>query len=251
MHYLSIATIARGEAPYVYEWAKYHFGIGVDHIYFYDNDPNPKASFNISIFPKSIVTVIPFPGDTMQTKMTEHALAHFRKSTRWLAFMDVDEFLVPLKTSNMQTFLKPYEKYSAICPHWRLFGSNGERNYRDSPVLERFTRRAIEVDRHIKSIVDPIRTFRWVTVHKYTHNTPAVDEYCRPIAETESRPEPATADYIQLNHYVTKSYEECLERRNRPRADIPAKHQMPEFFTAHDRNEVEDLRALELWNKIK
>jgi hypothetical protein len=107
------------------------------------------------------------------------------------------------------------------------------------------------VDRHIKSIVDPRRTKRWVTVHKYTHHTPAVDEHFRLIAESDSRPEPATADFIQLNHYVTKSYAECLERRSRPRADIPAKHDFKVFFPAHDRNEVEDLRALELYNKIK
>lgn len=251
MNYLSIAVIARGEAPYVWEWAKYHFGMGVDHIYFYDNDPNPQASSLLfNLFVKK-VTIIPFKGDTQQTSMTINALNTFRHDTRWLAFIDVDEFLVPIKTNNLKTFLEPYERYAAVCPHWRLFGSNGERSYRAVPVVERFTRRASEVDRHVKSIVDPTRTFRWVTVHKYTHSTPAVDEHCNPIPETESRPEPATADFIQLNHYVTKSYDECLERRNRPRADIPAFHHMPEFFTAHDHNEVEDLIALNYWLKIK
>ena len=185
----------------------------------------------------------------MQTRMTEHALHHWKNKTRWLAFIDVDEFLVPYHVENLKHVLAAYEQYPALGIHWRLFGSNGERTYKPLPVLERFTRRANEVDRHIKCIVDPTRTYKWVTVHKYTHTGSAVDETCRPIPETESRPEPATADIIGINHYVTKSYEECVERRGRPRADIPAYHQMPEFFNAHDRNEVEDLRALELWRK--
>lgn len=252
MKYLSICTIARNESLYIEEWVRYHLGMGVEHFYIYNNDPTERPmNEKLSPWVGKEVTLIPFPGDTMQPAMMMHALNTYRFTTRWLASMDVDEFLVPLQTDNLQTFLKPYERYSAVCPHWRLFGSNGERTYRPLPVLERFRKRAAEVDRHIKSIVDPSRTFRWVTVHKYTHSTPAVDEYERPIPETESRPEPATADIIQLNHYVTKSYEECLERRNRLRADINAKHQMPEFFTGHDRNDVEDLTALNYWLKIK
>lgn len=252
MNYLSIATIGRKEGPYIQEWVKYHLGIGVDYIYFFDND-TPDDDGNIkalSIFPGKQVAYIPFQGQTMQTRMTEYALSTYRNDTRWLAFIDVDEFLVPLKTDNMHTFLKDYEQYPAVCPHWRLFGSSGHLHYEARPVLERFTRRAAEVDRHIKSIVDPKRTGRWVTVHKYTHiGGNAVDEHANPIAERESRPEPATADLIQLNHYVVKSFEECTERRNRLRADIPEKHKMPEFFYAHDKNEVEDLRASELYKK--
>lgn len=251
MNYLSIAVIARGEAPYVWEWAKYHLGMGVDHIYYYDNDPNPAAASLLSHTFFKYVTVLSFKGDTQQTNMTMHALNTFRHATRWLAFIDVDEFLVPLKTDNLKLFLEPYERYSAVCPHWRIFGSNGRKSFEPIPVIERFTKRAREVDRHIKSIVDPTRTFRWVTVHKYTHCSPAVDEHSNPIPETESRPEPATADLIQLNHYATKSYEECLERRNRPRADIAAVHEMPRFFEAHDKNEVEDTVALNYWLKIR
>lgn len=249
MNYLSIATIARGESLYLSEWINYHFGIGVDHIYIYDNSPNQELS-GFSGYEYNCVHVIPFFGDTMQTKMTEHALATYRNATRWLAFIDVDEFIVPRATDDIQTFLKDYEQYPALCVHWRLFGSSGNLHYEARPVIERFTKRAAEVDRHVKSIVDPKRTGRWVTVHKYTHGSEcAVDEYRNPIEERESRPLPATADLIQLNHYVTKSYDECCERRGRMRADIPEKHKMPEFFHAHDKNEVEDFRALELWKK--
>jgi hypothetical protein len=255
MHYLSIATIARGEALYIEEWVKYHLGIGVDHIYLYDNEYKHVKEFPVRLVHKCLgpqVTLIPFEGETMQTKMTEHALFNFRKATRWLAFTDVDEFFIPYKTDNLKEVLSAYEKYPALGVHWRLFGSSNRKSYSPEPVLERFTRRAAEVDRHIKCITVPTKTYKWVTVHKFTHGREsAVDENYIEIPESESRPELPTADIIGINHYVTKSYEECLERRSRPRADIPAKHNFVEFFPAHDRNDVEDLRALELWNKIK
>lgn len=250
MKYLSIASIARGEAPYLKEWLTYHLGIGVDHIYVYNNDIEPSLQSKICKLFGDRVTEVSFPGDVRQLAMTEHVLKTLRRASRWIAFIDVDEFLVPYKTNNVKEVLKNYEAFPALCVHWRLFGSSGERTYRDLPVIERFTRRATEVDRHVKSIVDPTRTGRWVTVHKYTHTGSAVDEHRRKIPETESRPEPASADIIGINHYVTKSLEECTERRSRLRADINAKHEMPSFFAGHDRNDVEDLRALELWRSI-
>lgn len=251
MYYLSLAVLARGEQKYIVDWVAYHLGLGIDHIFIYDNET--LTTYEKLLLPKfstDKVTIIHFPGDTKQTVMTEHALYYHKNKTRYLGFIDVDEYIVPIGDKNLKVLFSEYEKYSALCIHWILFGSNQEKIYRAIPVVERFTRRASETDRHIKSFVDPQRTGKWVTVHKFTHSTKAVDENFNYVEETDSRPEPATSNKIFIAHYVTKSYEECLERRNRPRADIPAKHNMPEFFTAHDRNDVEDLRALELWKKI-
>jgi hypothetical protein len=180
-----------------------------------------------------------------------HALKVHKNDTRWLALIDVDEYIVPMKVNSIPEVLADYEEFAALCPHWVLFGSSGHKHFEDKPVVERFTWRAAETDRHIKSIARPPLTHDWVTVHKFTHSGLAVDENKVPIAMKESRPENPTENIIRINHYVTKSYDECVERRGRPRADINALHEMPEFFDGHDRNEVEDLRALKLWEAMK
>lgn len=36
--YISIAAISKNEGPYIKEWIEYHKLVGVDRIYFYDNE---------------------------------------------------------------------------------------------------------------------------------------------------------------------------------------------------------------------
>ena len=255
-HYLSLMTIMRGEAPYILDWAKYHLGLGFDHLYIYDNDPlNDNTASNIlrGNFSTQEVTIQKVFEDTKQAECMNKAITSLKGVTRWLALFDVDEYMtVKTPFTDIKQELINYESYPALCVHWRLFGSNGHQKYEDKPVPERFTRAASDIDRHVKSIVNPLRTSNIITVHKCHHpDGHAVDEKFNQIADNDSRPEPAIANKFQLSHYVTKSFEECAERRNRPRADIPAKHQMPEFFHGHDRNEVEDLSTYNIWMRVK
>ena len=248
MYYLSICAIARNESLYLEEWIKYHTGIGVEHFYIYNNESTDTTSMIAKSFKN--VTLKNFPGQRSQAPAYLNCLNVFKNESRYIAFIDIDEFLVPKETLSLPAILKNYEEYPALCAHWRFFGSNGELNYTNKPVVERFTKCEKAIDRHVKSIVDPMRTSWIVTVHKFIHPTPAVDEHFNKIADTDSRPEPATADIIQVNHYVTKSYGECAIRRRHPRADTGEVRELETFFHGHDKNEVEDLRALEIWNSL-
>src|SRR5262249_4766808 len=60
--YLSIATIVRNEAPYLAEWLEFHRMLGVEHIYFYDNESTDDSIGVISPFAQdNFVTVTPWP----------------------------------------------------------------------------------------------------------------------------------------------------------------------------------------------
>jgi hypothetical protein len=247
-YYLSVTAIVQNEAPYIADWIEYHESLGVEHFYIYENDSTDDTMNELMSFSDSLITVQKMPGKQKQLEAMMHSLTTFREATRWLALIDVDEYIVPMRTDNIQFVLKDYEEYAALCPHWVLFGSNGYKKFSPQPVVERFTSRAKETNLHVKSIVDPKRTKDWVTVHKFTHpGSFAVDENKVRIEERDSRPENATESIIRINHYVTKSFDECAERRGRMRADISAYHEMPGFFEAHDVNEVTDTRALDLW----
>ena len=252
MHYLSIATIAQNEGKYLREFITYHLGVGVEHFYIYDNNNTPDTTREVCAEFGNKVDLFFWPGFKQQFPAMGHCLNTFRNQSRWISFQDVDEFLVPLNDQKLTEFLVPYEPHPALCVHWRFFGTSGNLKYSPEPVVERFTKCAKEIDRHIKAIVNPLRTTSLVTVHKWRHlGGEAVDEHFNIVPELESRPEPATADLIQMNHYVCKSIEECMERRSRPRADTGEMREFGSFIEAHDRNDAEDLRALELWKAMK
>lgn len=248
-YYLSLCTCVKDEGLYIEEWLKFHLGLGVEHVWLYDNDSSDNTKEIASSFKE--VEVFDSPGEVVQHPTFMRCLFEHREESRWIGFLDVDEFLVPQKTNNLKSVLSKYEKYPALCVHWYLFGSNGKETYSPEPVIERFTKRCPEVNAHVKTICNPKRTRHLVTAHKFVHDGLAVDENFMPIADGDSRPPKGTCDTIAVHHYVTKSHEENALRRSRLRADIRQMRDPEPFFEGHDRNEVEDLRALKLWNAIK
>jgi hypothetical protein len=91
----AIVAIARRENLYVEEWLNYHYGIGFDRIYLYDN---PGAGDADLVFLKDryderlVLTTI--TGEGRQSGAYKHFIDNFREETDWVAFLDLDEFIV-------------------------------------------------------------------------------------------------------------------------------------------------------------
>lgn len=54
---------------------------------------------------------------------------------------------------------------------------------------------------------------------------------------------------LELNHYVTKTYEEAKQKCDRGRADCAQKRDLDAFFREHDLNEVENTTAKEFYER--
>jgi hypothetical protein len=95
--YLSICAIFKDEAPYLPEWIEFHRLVGVERFFLYDNgsgdggrevvEPWVRAGV-VSVFDCS--TPLAEGG---QGRAYADALNRARGRTRWLAFIDLDEFL--------------------------------------------------------------------------------------------------------------------------------------------------------------
>ena len=250
--YLSICAICKNEERYIGDWINYHHKIGVDHFFLYENDSTDKTWDAIKAFPKEVVTAYKLSGVRQQVVAYNNCVLQHRSGkvkARWLAFIDIDEYIVPHTTNNLQLFLKDYESFTALCAHWILFGSNGHKEYQPHSVVERFTKCQQGVNDHVKSIVNPKLTGMYHTPHRFHTIGKTVDENKKELASLDPYPKGGTANKIQINHYSVKSYEECMYRKSYPRADTGQQWDAKTFFEAHDRNERENFRALELWKK--
>lgn len=249
MNYFSIASLFKLEEPYIGDWVKYHLGIGAEHIYLYDNDSPDQSAKIAREVGGDRVTIERCPGHPVQHMAHARCISDHRLDSRWIAFIDIDEYLVPKKP--IGDLLHEYEKYPALCAHWVLFGSNDLLDYDPRPVPVRFTRCEPGTNIHVKSIVNPVETGNWITAHRFTHPRSPVDENKKPIGMLDSTPAGGTSNIIYVAHFSTKSKAECYERRARPRPDIgEIRYDVPEFFRAHDRNERENLDVLNLWNGL-
>jgi glycosyltransferase involved in cell wall biosynthesis len=251
MNFLSICLIVKNEEKYLPEWLEFHLLQGVDHFYIYDNDPSNPATKAICDKYKE-VTYIPFVGKVAQLNAYHHYLGIFGKQSKWTAFIDADEFLYTTEYS-IKAKLQ-YLNASALAVHWYLFGSNGEKEYRDELVIRRFTRRQNDVNPHVKSIV---RNEKVISVGKDSHSfdliDQAVDEHGKELTKHYALHFNGTCDTIRINHYHCKSYNEAKERWQTPRADTGGMRNkdFDEHFTAHDRNDVEDTSATFYADTIK
>lgn len=124
---LSICAIFKNESKYLKEWIEYHRIIGVDHFYLYSNNSTDRpANMLHSYLQKGIVTLIHWPDrmperDTftwslgVQTAAYENAIYWTaKKETKWLAILDIDEFLVPLDGNTLADILEKYNQYPGI-----------------------------------------------------------------------------------------------------------------------------------------
>ncbi|MDE6270649.1 MAG: glycosyltransferase family 92 protein, partial [Muribaculaceae bacterium] len=128
--HLAVCAIAKDEGPYFKEWLDWHLSIGVDRFYIYDNE-SPASPRDV-LAPNNeacIVEYIPFPGYRMQIAAYDDCLERHRLDTRWIAFIDLDEFIVPIKDKTLPEFLSRFEDSPVVEINWLVFGSGGARKH--------------------------------------------------------------------------------------------------------------------------
>jgi hypothetical protein len=220
--YLSACAIYRDEAPYLREWIEFHRLVGVERFFLYDHESSDDHRQVLAPYlEEGVVEVHEWPPP--QRAAYDHCLAERRDESRWIAFIDLDEFLFSPTGEPVPEVLRDYEEFPGVGVNWRIFGTSGHGHRPDGLVTETYLHfnRNPRSRRTIKSIVDPSRVVRPVTGHYFEYRDGlAVDELKRPIAGPDFAFSDSMAmDRLRLNHYAVKSEEEFARKLARVRAD--------------------------------
>lgn len=243
-YYLAICAIAKNEGPYFKEWIEWHKKQGVEKFYIYDNESTDCTKEVLAPYVKSgLVEYNYFPGYKVQLSAYDNCFDIHRLDTRWIALIDLDEFIVPIKDGNIPEFLKRFEKFPAIEINWLVYGSNGEKKKKPGTMMERFKRHSHYehiLNRHVKSIVNPRRIFNMIGCHEAARiSGHAADSHGNPIKKNFREREPQH-DVIRINHYAVRSYEEFMEKQAKGRASGRTKMLTQNYFLKFDLNDIED-----------
>jgi hypothetical protein len=150
----------------------------------------------------------------------DDCLQRHRDDTRWIAMIDVDEFLFSPTGASLPEVLRRFDTHPGVVVNRRFFGTNGHRHPPDGLVTESYPMRSRDDDPSnvlVKSIVYPRMTLNALGAHHFRFRGNPVDEDGAP-APRNTR-EPATADLLRINHYYAKSEEEFERKSVTPRAD--------------------------------
>jgi hypothetical protein len=221
--YLSVCAIYRNEAPYLREWVAFHRLMGVERLFLYDNASTDDHRDALAPFLEDgsvVLTDWPFfPG---QISAFDDCLERRRDASRWIAFLDLDEFLFSPTGLPVPKVLEDYERHAGVGVNWAMFGSSGRKTKPDGLVIESYLRRSVDdyrKNRFIKSIVDPRHVERCSeSPHYFVYRDGnPVNERHEPFEKgmTES----VSFSRLRINHYWTKSEEECQRKLSKGKAD--------------------------------
>ena len=221
-YYLAICAIAKNEGPYFQEWVEWHRNMGVEKFYIYDNESSDNTKEVLAPYIASGLVEYNFwPGMKQQLPAYDNCLEKHRLDTHWIAVIDLDEFIKPIKDKSIPAFLKRFEDFSAVEINWLVYGSAGAKTKENGGVMGRFKQHSKPddwVNRHVKSIVDPRRVFSFIGCHEVARASGYTADSHGNVVEKHFRDRKPQQDVIRINHYAVKSYEEFLQKRARGRA---------------------------------
>jgi hypothetical protein len=211
---LAICAIFKDEAEYLREWIEFHRIVGVEKFVLFDHGSTDGSAELLAPYVEAgIVSVYAWPiVGSPQPRAYEKCLTLYRDRIRWLAFIDIDEFLYPVADEPLLDCLERYAEHPALAVNWIMFATSGYILRPEGLVTEHF--RACDPAGHkmVKCVVQPSRTVSFA-IHngEYVDAAVAVNEAGVPTAGGTSRP-PSVA-VVRVNHYWTRSVEEFLLRK--------------------------------------
>jgi hypothetical protein len=226
--YLSICTMYRDHASYLLEWLEFHRLVGADHFFLYDNGSvDDHLEVLGPYIDEGVVEVHGWPSHPGLIAAFDHCVERHRLDSRWIAFIDIDEFLFSPTGTPVAEILRDYETAPGVGVNRVGFGPSGHETRPPGLVIESYVRRPKVMQTVIKSIVDPTAVERCMGAHHFSYRDGrcAVDERKRLLdparqipakvarAGTTPRTNAAfTASFsverLRINHYATKSVEE-------------------------------------------
>lgn len=238
---VALCAIFQNDAPYLKEWIDFHRVIGVSHFYLYDNlsQDNPWEVLKPYV-EQGIVELFSVPFDSsvyqdgakthnfVQVCSYNHALDLARHKNQWLAIIDTDEFICPVKDNDLPTLLSRYKYAGALIVFWQIYGTSNIWELKPGELLiEKLLYKAPStgVNAQFKSIVRP-RYATCLDPHYCTlkEDMFAVTSHHRRFShQTDYGDLPI--DVIRINHYTyrTDSYYHLVKKaRRRSWGDNPS-----------------------------
>jgi len=242
---VALTCIARDEENYIEEWINYNLKLGFDDIFIYQH--NWRCNVD-----RYNVHKIEFDGINVQVEAYNHFIQNYYKKYDWVAFFDVDEFLVLKKHNGIKSFLHDYKDEQAIGISWVFFGNNGLTFDGRYSVLDRFTKRGLQASTHVKCIVkmDPNIIYH---IHNPI-NCKIVDTHYNTFYGGDQN-HYKKIDIAQLNHYYCKTPHEWeLKKKRNTSYDavcdfykVWGDPNMDIYFNNNNQNEIEDTLALDFY----
>ncbi|MBA4283456.1 MAG: hypothetical protein C0432_04095 [Candidatus Puniceispirillum sp.] len=215
---LTVCAIFQNEARFLKEWIEFYLMQGVDHFYLYNhNSTDDFVSILKPYIEKGIVTLRHItinPKSSadwvrdVQSKTYFDLSQEIKDDVEWVMYLDIDEFLFPVKENTLKTILNDYDHNACVRVPWVFFGTgNVERVRSDQLVIQELDQAMHITDDSIatKFIVKP-RYIKQITSPHFCNlilGYFAVDEDNQYVS-TDDTLSPILTKKLRINHYYSR-----------------------------------------------
>jgi hypothetical protein len=217
---LSVCAIFRDEAPYLKEWIEFHRLVGVEHFYLANHNSSDNYLDVLEPYIREGIVELRHRTDDKSDQslyffLNAHQNPYFNEmlklakdDSKWIAFLDTDEFLYPVQKDSLVEFLKDYEEFGGVCVNWQMFGTGGIVKFDPKKtMIEQLIRCAnsnAPVNMHVKSIVRADRAKGFGCPHFAAY----IEPYFQVNTNKEHFGGPwspyVLVDKLRINHYWTR-----------------------------------------------
>lgn len=242
---------------------------GVEHFYLYNNnsqdnyrqvlDPYIQRG-SVSLFDWSLTYENGAHKDwiAIQTGAYMDCIRRFGADSKWIAFIDADEFLFCPDGQKLPHFLKGFKRFGGLCVNWLKFGTSDiEEIPPDTLMIECLTHCLVHSHRehrYFKSIVQPKYVLDCPQAHCFTYKDGkyAVGADKSKIHPNTMRKRPIILNSIRINHYITRTARYFREVKIPSRQKRRARY-TPEFqmALAERLNQYSDKAILQYVDPLK
>lgn len=262
---LAIAACFRNELLFLEEWLHYHLLIGVQHFYLANNDFDkvPGNSILLPYIKKGIVTLIPDCNTSWAHHRTMPKLLDLAiGNTKWLAVIDIDEFIYPQKQDlDIYKLIKEFEKpkIAALGLNWCVYGSSNQIFHREL-VSTYYLKRASQfhpINYTVKLIIRPEQVSK-CKGHSFDFKSGNVVNTLFDVIKQEEdkyKTENVVWKKLRLNHYPIKSIEDFMKKVGRGYMGkfwtFNNNWFWSEYFAKFNRNEEKDVGMLFIEDRLR
>ena len=146
LHNFAVVTVVKGESSHLKEWLDYHLLAGVDHFFIYDNEIADASKKILQPYiDAGFVTCVLFLGKNKKLEAYNDAVKNFKFECRYIAFLDVDEFILPKTNQSIaevtEEILSGNDKLGGMELNSFSYNAGNLAENPEGALLDNFTRR--------------------------------------------------------------------------------------------------------------
>ncbi len=265
-----VVTSMKNEAPFILEWVAYHKSIGVDHFLIYTNDCTDNTNAMLDrLADLGHVTRVDNPWDKRGNKKPQHvALKDALKQkcyqdANWVLTIDCDEFVnIHVGDGTFSDLFRASNYPNVISFTWKFFGNRDIHEYEDKPIIEQFNNCAPEfipkprLGWGFKSMFHKSSPYTRIGVHRPLGIDDGEEDEVRWVnGSGRAMPDMLLTNngwrstkrslgyrLATLNHYILRSADSFLVKRERGRINHTDQDQGVEYWTRRNYTSETDSR---------